>query len=134
MHPRWQQALDLQHPIVLWELNVSGMPASQISKYQTLSKFPQTRRDISFVVEKTLPVDEILRTIREAVGSALLQDVQVFDVYQGGEMSESQVSLAVACIFQDASKTMTEQDILSHQSAILEILKEKFNIKLRDGQ
>jgi phenylalanyl-tRNA synthetase beta chain len=134
MHPRWQQALDLQHPIVLWELNVSGMPESQMCKYQPLSKFPQTRRDISFIVEKTIPVDEILQTIRVAAGSDLLQDVQVFDVYQGGEVSESQVSLAVACIFQDASKTMTEQDILSHQRAILEILKEKFNIKLRDGQ
>lgn len=134
MHPRWQQALDLQHAIVLWEINLSELPNSKKCQYQILSKFPQMRRDISFVVEKTIPVEEILTAIRNAVPEELLQDVQVFDVYQGGEMSESQVSLAVACIFQDASKTMTEQDILFHQSAILEILKGKFNIRLRDGQ
>lgn len=134
MHPRWQQALDLPHAIILWEINLLALPESQRCRYQVLSKFPQMRRDMSFVVEKTIPVEEILTAIRGAVPGELLQDVQVFDVYQGGEMSESQVSLAMACIFQDATKTMTEQDILSHQSAILEILKEKFNIKLRDGQ
>ena len=134
LHPKIQQALDLAHPVILWEVNISLLPLVQQKKYQTLSKFPQTRRDISFIISKDIPVENILDAIRKVIPYGILKDLQVFDVYQGAEVGAEQVSIALACIFQDTEKTLVEADILAFQEAILAVLTKEFNIKLRDGQ
>ena len=110
------------------------MPEVLRQKYQPVSKFPQTRRDISFVISKEIKVSQILDAIRKVVPCDILKDLQVFDVYQGPEIVSGHVSLALACIFQDTEKTLVEADISALQDAILEVLKKEFNIKLRDGQ
>lgn len=134
LHPQIQHALDISQAVILWELNLSKMPVAAKPKYQALSKFPQTRRDISFVVSKSVNVSEILDTIRQVIPCDILKELQVFDVYQGAEIAEGQVSIALACVFQDSEKTLVEADIASFQEAILKILKKEFDIKLRDGQ
>ncbi|HBB53326.1 MAG TPA: phenylalanine--tRNA ligase subunit beta [Legionellales bacterium] len=134
LHPKIQQELDLAQQAILWEINLSQLPEVLRQKYQPVSKFPQTRRDISFVISKEIKVSQILDAIRKVVPCDILKDLQVFDVYQGPEIVSGHVSLALACIFQDTEKTLVEADISALQDAILEVLKKEFNIKLRDGQ
>ena len=134
LHPRWQQVLDVMNPVVLWSLNLSVMPEKAHTKYQRLSKFPHTRRDISFVMAKTVLADDIIKAIRAIIPHAILKDVQVFDVYAGKEIEPGHVSIALACIFQNFEKTMVEADIIGYQDKILQTLKQKFDIQLRDGQ
>jgi len=134
LHPRLTLTLDVAHTPVLWQINLSHLPSVPKRKYQGLSKFPHTRRDISFLMNKAISADLILAAIYRAVPSGVLKDVTIFDVYQGAEIPNDMVSLAVACIFQDSNKTLNEQDILSYQGAILKMLSDKFEIKLRDGQ
>lgn len=134
LHPKLQSHFDLLSVPILWQINLSVLPELVAKKYIGLSKFPQTRRDISFLIHKNVQAIEIVECIRQAVSSDILKDVHIFDVYHGKELADDMVSVAVACIFQDWNKTLVEQDILSYQSAILKILTEKFGIKLRDGQ
>lgn len=134
LHPKIQQALDLPYAVILWEIHLSLLPEVHDKKYQTISKFPQTRRDISFVVAKSVPVRNILEAIRKVIPCDILKGLQVFDVYEGPEIAHSHVSLALACIFQDTEKTLVEEDILGYQEAILNVLHKEFHIKLRDGQ
>lgn len=134
LHPKIQQALDLPFAVILWELNLSSLPKAHDKKYQVISKFPQTRRDISFVVSKSVPVRDILEAIRKVIPCDILKGLQVFDVYEGPEIAPSHVSLALACIFQNTEKTLVEEDIMAYQDAILNVLHKEFHIKLRDGQ
>lgn len=134
LHPKIQQELDLPFAVILWELNLSLLPNVHDKKYQAISRFPQTRRDISFVVAKSVPVRDILEAIRKVIPCDILKGLQVFDVYEGSEIASSHVSLALACIFQDTEKTLVEEDIMAFQEAILNVLHKEFHIKLRDGQ
>ncbi|MDQ5884327.1 MAG: phenylalanyl-tRNA synthetase beta chain [Pseudomonadota bacterium] len=134
LHPKIQQELDLPFAVILWEVNLSSLPKVHDKKYQSISKFPQTRRDISFVVAKSVPVRDILEAIRKVLPCDILKGLQVFDVYEGPEIAPSHVSLALACIFQDTEKTLVEEDIMAFQEAILNVLHKEFHIKLRDGQ
>jgi phenylalanyl-tRNA synthetase beta chain len=134
LHPKLQSHFDFLSVPILWEINLSVLPELERKRYTGLSKFPQTRRDISFLINKNIEASQIVECIRQAVSSDVLKHVEIFDVYHGHELTEDMVSIAVACIFQDFYKTLVEQDILSYQSAILKVLTEKFSIKLRDGQ
>jgi phenylalanyl-tRNA synthetase beta chain len=110
LHPKLQQLLDLPQQVILWEVNTSLLPVETKKKYQGLSKFPQTRRDISFLVSKEIPVENILAAIRKVVPYGILKDLQVFDVYQGPEITDGHVSIALACVFQDVEKTLVEAE------------------------
>lgn len=134
LHPRWQQVLDINSAVVLWSLNVSALPATTDAKYQSLSKFPHTRRDISFVIAKTVSAEDIIKAVRMVIPHAILKDVQIFDVYAGKEIESGYVSIALACVFQDFDKTLVEADIIGYQDKVLQTLKQKFDIQLRDGQ
>ena len=133
LHPKIQQELDLQCQIILWELDIDKVAPESRKKHQKISKFPCTRRDISFLVASDVPVADILSTIKKVISCDILKDVQVFDVYHGAEIAAGYVSLALACIFQDNEKTLADADILAFQEKILVVLKQEFNIKLRDG-
>ena len=134
LHPRWQQVLDIIHPVVLWSLNVSALPIGGVKTYQVLSKYPHTRRDISFVIAKTVSAQDIIKAVRTVIPYAILKDVQIFDVYAGKEIESGSVSMALACVFQDLDKTLVEADIIRYQDNILHTLQQQFNIQLRDGQ
>jgi phenylalanyl-tRNA synthetase beta chain len=83
---------------------------------------------------KTVAADDIIKAIRAVIPHAILKDVQVFDVYAGKEIEPGHVSIALACIFQNFEKTMVEADIIGYQDKILQTLKQKFDIQLRDGR
>ena len=46
-----------------------------------LSKFPEIRRDLSFIVDEKTEVSEMTSIVKRCSG--LLKDLIVFDVYQG---------------------------------------------------
>lgn len=133
LHPKLVHDLECSYAPILWFINLSELPAIKVKKYKTLSKFPFTRRDISFLIHKEFSSENIIHAIKSAVSDEVLKTVQIFDVYQGKEIEPGFVSIAVTCTFQDDHKTLIEDDILSYQSAILKVLTEQFHIKLRDG-
>jgi phenylalanyl-tRNA synthetase beta chain len=68
------------------------------------------RRDIAAIVDEKVS----LSTLRERVtfvGSSLLRDVKVFDVYRGPGVETGRKSIALGLIFQDNSRTLTDDDI-----------------------
>jgi phenylalanyl-tRNA synthetase beta chain len=134
LHPKLQHHFDISQPVIVWELRLSEFSHLSRPRYQGLSKFPQTRRDISFLIDEKISADAILKAVKTAVSSGILKDVQIFDVYKSTDLEQGMVSIAIACIFQDLHKTLVEDDILSYQSAILKVLLKEFSIKLRDGQ
>jgi phenylalanyl-tRNA synthetase beta chain len=134
LHPKLQHHFDISQPVILWELQLSQFSHLSRPRYQGLSKFPQTRRDISFLIDQKITADAILTAVKTALSSDVLKEVKIFDVYKSEDLEKGMVSIAIACIFQDLHKTLVEDDILSYQSAILKVLSNEFSIKLRDGQ
>jgi len=134
LHPKFQLQWELSNPVVLWDLDLTKLPSVPPKVYRGLSKYPATRRDLSFLIQKDVLAQDILDTVKSAVHHDKLKDLQLFDVYQGPNVAAGMVSIALSCLFQDQDKTLTEEDILSMQNAILEKLQKKFDVKIRDGQ
>jgi phenylalanyl-tRNA synthetase beta chain len=78
--------------------------------YQDVSKFPSVRRDLSMLIDKNVSFGQ-LKQIAQKTERKLLQEVNVFDVYEGDKLPEGKKSYALSFILQDNEKTLTDKAI-----------------------
>jgi len=75
-----------------------------------LPKFPEVRRDLSLVIDKTVSFDQIQKLARNYEKN-LLKKINVFDVYQGDNLGEGKKSYSVSFMLQDYEQTLTDKVI-----------------------
>ncbi|UPL49682.1 phenylalanine--tRNA ligase subunit beta [Hymenobacter sublimis] len=104
--------LDVSQPVWYAELDWDWL----MRKYKNnlvareLPKFPEVRRDLSLVVDKTITFDQ-LQQIARRTEKKLLQQVNVFDVYEGENLGSDKKSYSVSFLLQDPTQTLTDQAI-----------------------
>jgi phenylalanyl-tRNA synthetase beta chain len=116
---------------VLFELAIAPLMQTKVAKYQEVSKFLPVRRDIAVVVDAVLPAQAIV----DAVYSAkipLLQQIQLFDVYQGKGIAENKKSLAFLVLMQDTHKTLLDIEAEAAMDELLKFLEKNFGASLRN--
>lgn len=132
LHPQLVQALDLPMAPVLFELDVQIMRQEEVQHaYIPLSKFPEVRRDLSFLVPSDVVYQDVVDAIR-ALERGQIQRVFIFDVYQGKGVPEGHRSLAIALIIQDLSKTLTDDEVAMLIKKVIDLVESKFKATLRD--
>ncbi|MBR3909820.1 MAG: phenylalanine--tRNA ligase subunit beta, partial [Anaerotignum sp.] len=99
--------------------------------YKALPKFPAITRDIAMLVKEDVTVKEIADIIK-ANGGAYLEEVKLFDVYQGAQIDAGYKSVAYSIAFRSAEKTLSDADIADAMDAMLKELAEKLGAQLRD--
>jgi phenylalanyl-tRNA synthetase beta chain len=131
LHPKWQQQYSLSKNTFLFELEAAPLLANQVASYQEVSKFLPVRRDIAVVVDADLPVQTIVDVVRKAKIN-LLQELQLFDVYQGKGIAENKKSLAFLVLMQDTHKTLLDIEADKVIAELLELLQKNFGASLRN--
>jgi phenylalanyl-tRNA synthetase beta chain len=119
--------LPRQDRVFVAELNLDLMQRAQRVDHEgtaPLPRFPFVVRDLSIVVDATLPAAIIRDTILAAGddGSAPLVGATFFDRYQGKGVPENTVSLSVRLTFQALDRTLTDGDVQHSVDAILAAL------------
>ena len=109
LHPRLLKALDLDHDVYAFELDLDGLTAGRLPEAAELSRFPQVRRDIAVVVPETVSWGQVERVLRGIAG-AVLRDLVLFDRYSGTGLGSGLKSLAIGLILQDSYRTLTDQE------------------------
>ena len=94
-----------------------------------LPKFPASTRDMAVVVSDAVAAADLEKAIW-AAGSALLDDVKIFDVYQGGQIASGSKSIAFALTFQ-ADRTLTVEEVNVEYDKIFGALAQQFNATMR---
>lgn len=132
LHPRVAEALDLVNEVILFELRLEALSQPTFKTYQTISKFPQIRRDLSLIVDEAITAAAIEMLVRKTVDKPWLKSFDVFDVYTGESIPAGKKSLAIALTLQDDNRTLVDNEINELISAIITKLDQEFNITLRD--
>lgn len=96
------------------------------------SKFPSVRRDLAFLVDKSVEWQDLVVDIRAAAGK-YLTDLWLFDVYEGDRLPEDKKSLAFAMLFQNADATLEDDVIKKAMDDVASRLSDKHGAKLRDS-
>jgi len=131
VHPLLAKACDLAPDTCLFELEYEAVKTGQLAQFQSISRYPSIRRDLAVVVDAGLQVDALRAAVREIAGD-LLQEVVIFDVYQGKGIETGRKSIAFGLILQDNSRTLAEQDVEAVVTDVTDRLAKEFGATLRD--
>lgn len=130
LHPELVHALDLTYIPVVFEVEYAALAAEK-PQFREVSRFPQVRRDLAIVIDESTPLSVIHERVTLS-GSSLLRDLLVFDVYRGAGVESGRKSVALGLIFQDNSRTLTDQDTDHVVAAIIADLAGTLNAKIRE--
>jgi phenylalanyl-tRNA synthetase beta chain len=121
INPVVQKKLNLTQAVFVFELNTHLILDGKIPKFTELSKFPEIKRDLCFIVDADIHARDLIDTAREKAGKILI-DVQIFDVYQGKGIEISSKSIALGLTFGDSSRTLEDNDVNGAVSLIIEAI------------
>jgi phenylalanyl-tRNA synthetase beta chain len=132
VHPQVATQFDIEGPVFLFELDVEKLLASARARvrHTPQSRFPAVIQDIALLVDASVPAANVTRAI---AGSAMVTDVQLFDVYEGQPLPEGKRSLAYQVHFQSLEKTLTDEDVAQARGRIVRRLQHEFGAELRGG-
>ena len=123
VHPATLKAMDVEGPIYAFELWLDAIPepkrkAAKTKAALSLSPLMPLTRDFAFVVEKTVPAEDLVRAVIGA-DRTLIAAARVFDVYEGAGVAEGHRSVAVEAILQPRDKTLTDAEIEALSARII---------------
>jgi phenylalanyl-tRNA synthetase beta chain len=131
LHPLVCRAWDIE-AAVGFEVDLAALVAAATAgeeTYEDVTTFPASYQDLAVLVPGELPAAE-LRAAVLAGGGELLQAADVFDLYEGEQVSEGRKSLALRLEFRATDRTLTDEEV-SEQRAAIEAALEKIGGSLR---
>jgi phenylalanyl-tRNA synthetase beta chain len=88
---------------------------------ESLPRYPSIVRDISMLVDDTLPAAAVRGTIRSAAPSTLVS-IAEFDRYQGKGVPDGRVSLSLRLTYRAADRTLTDDEAEAATDKIVKAL------------
>ncbi len=130
LHHKHAQTFDLPSAPVLFELDLDALGALRLPRHRSIGRFPSVRRDLAFLVEIDIAASALLATMR-AASEPIVQELDVFDLYQGEGVPAGQKSLAFRIVMQDTERTLTEPEVEAAVAKIAEAVISRHGAKLR---
>ena len=75
--------------------------------------------------------DILIKEIKKS-GGKLLKEIKVFDVYTGENVEYGKKSIAFNLIFEDNTKTLTDEEVTNIFNKIISDVENKLSAKLRN--
>jgi phenylalanyl-tRNA synthetase beta chain len=132
VHPLTADNYQMDIRILVAELNLHAMldMADTNRQHKALPRYPAVTRDLALVVEKKVLAAQILDIIRKA-GGHILEDVYLFDIYEGSQIPEGYKSMAYALTYRASDRTLKDDEVNKAHKKILDMLEKETGAKLR---
>lgn len=131
LHPTLASRYDLDKSAFFFYLDIGMLEHLQKGRHFTaLSPYPALRRDMALVIPDNIEAGAVLAAMQQ-VASAVVQEIRIFDRYQGESLPAGTYSLAFALILQDRERTLTEADVQMELERMLTAVKQIGSIELR---
>jgi phenylalanyl-tRNA synthetase beta chain len=126
IHPDIAEEIGLPAGTVMAELNAEALAEKLVEEvhYRPISRNPSVRRDIAFVVDKSMPYSQLENAIKLACGEEL-EKHWLFDVYEGTGIPEGKHSLGIALQLRKFGENFTDEEanqVREKAVAALEVL------------
>ncbi len=110
VHPSVQENYGIKTKTYIAKLNVPEMMKAAVAEisYKPLPKFPASTRDLSVICDDALPVAELEKAIKGAVGK-ILEKVTLFDVYKGEQIEKGKKSVSYSITMRSHEGTLTDE-------------------------
>ncbi len=134
LHPKVLKALDVDGPIVGFEVFLDKVPAkrgkSAAKGALEISNLQSVERDFAFLIDADVEVAKLVRAVQGA-DKAFIKKVNVFDVYEGKGVPEGQKSIAVSIALEPKGETFADKDIEAIATKVVSAAEKAVNAILR---
>ena len=127
LHPQIAEEFGLEDTY-LCEVDLEKL-SSKNPQVEMYSKFQKITRDLSVVVNKTIPYYRLKETI-SSLNIPVIVGFYPLDIYKDDNLKES-ISLTIRFELQSHQKTLEEKDIGSVMDQVLEALAQNHKVVLR---
>jgi phenylalanyl-tRNA synthetase beta chain len=129
-----QQEFDLKQNVYYAQFDWTALAIQgqqERIRYQEVPKTFAVRRDLSLLLDMNTTYQELLQSARGAE-TKLLQNIELFDVYEGKNLPEGKKSYALAFYLQDKQQTLSETQIEKAMQRIIKALETDCAAQLRN--
>ena len=132
VHPATAQAFGLPCPGVLVDIDLDAFAQlpEKAARYAEVSRHPQVRRDLAFLLSRDQSAGEVVEAIQKEGGSSLV-GVEVFDRYEGKGVPEGRVSVGFRLVLQRADRTLKDAEVVKVIDRIIQRVAQRFDGELR---
>lgn len=151
LHPKIAQQLDLKRNNIIGQFSFNLQKLVKVMEeeleFEPIPKYPSIIRDISMLVDKDTKISHILNII-QGVGGEIVQDVDVFDIYETSEMqdesrgseeadetergiSPGRKSIAFHVVYRADNRTLTDEEVDKVEKNIKKSLEQGLGAEIR---
>lgn len=133
LHPQVQTEYDLGgDPVQAAALNLDTIYDLVPERFdsQSVPAYPPVLEDLALVVDESLPAGQVEALIRQT-GGKLLTGLALFDVFRGEQIGTGKKSLAYQLTYQNAERTLTDEDVAKLRQRIIRRLEQELGAQLR---
>jgi phenylalanyl-tRNA synthetase beta chain len=136
LHPQLRQERSLPDAVYAFEFKISVLlntlqqDSLTTPHFVPYSTYPAVARDLAFYAPIKLAVRDLTQSMNQA-GGDLLDDIQLFDDYQGDSVPSGQRSLAFSLVYRASDRTLTDAEVDPVHNQIREALSSQFAVTLR---
>lgn len=118
-------------PVIYLHIVIDALQnaVSEEHEFEPLHKYPDVARDISILVPIFTKVEDVDNVISEA-GAKYLEDVDLFDIYEGDDLPDGKTSMAFHLVFRAEDRTLTDEEAGRELERIIGALKQ-FGAEIR---
>lgn len=101
------------------------------SKYKEVSKYPAVTRDISFVIDKSVNLNNYYELVRDCAEN-LIEQVELTDSYENKEkFGKDKKSYTFHIVYRSLERTLTNEEVNKIHDQIVEKTKKELNAVIR---
>ncbi|MFC7449004.1 phenylalanine--tRNA ligase subunit beta [Rhodococcus daqingensis] len=116
LHPAVLERSGLPPRTCAVEIDLTALPIAESLPAPRVSPFPAVLQDVAVVVEASVPTAAVESALRAGAGE-LLEEIRLFDVFEGAQVGEGRKSLAFALRFRAVDRTLTEDEASTARDA-----------------
>jgi phenylalanyl-tRNA synthetase beta chain len=132
LNPELVEGFEINQSVYYLELNLSSLQKhyrSEISVSE-VSRFPDNRRDLSFQIEESVMIGEIMETIHKH-GGKHLRSLEFFDLYRGKGVDQDCKSASFNLCFNSLKGSLEDEQIDRQIKKIIRSVENEHNGRLR---
>jgi phenylalanyl-tRNA synthetase beta chain len=127
------KSFDIKQEVFVAEINwdlIMRMHKKHKLLFKPLSKFPEVKRDLSLMIDKSVRYEQ-LEELAFKAEKRILKQVSLFDIYEGEKIEDGKKSYALSFLLLDDEKTLTDKQIDKVMSRISESFEKELGAVIR---
>ncbi|MGE3258889.1 MAG: phenylalanine--tRNA ligase subunit beta [Geobacter sp.] len=132
LHPAVQGRYELERPAYCFELDFEALVRLSGKRRAIVppSRYPDSVRDLALLAPLELASEQLLSCV-SGLRLKELEDVNVFDLYQGQAIPSGQKSIALRLRYRSPERTLTDDEVSALHQKVVDTLAKKLGVALR---